>query len=364
MASHLGCSDRDQRSTQTTAPPSRSAHPIARPASNVPEADDSAREDESVYPVPNRVQRHHAIGTSVSLSPTLQRVLYQQDAFSPLPPPADGDWLAEHAEPGQTFDQYVASRPNRPDEVRSTIVLLPIGALPKQRSPDIEVLADYVRTYFSMPVRVLPERSVAEIGATQRDVEHPDGAQLLSTDILTYLANNLPHDAYALIGLTVRDLYPADSWNFVFGQASLRQRVGVYSFARYHPSFYEYDDGHRHGDRTPEAIRQLILRRSLNVMVHELGHMFGIQHCVYFHCVMNGSNSLDESDRQPSHLCPMDLHKLMHATSLDPVKRYRALQGFYTEHGLSREATFVDRRLRTIAPRSGVPKSHRATGSD
>jgi len=34
------------------------------------------------------------------------------------------------------------------------------------------------------------------------------------------------------------DLYPRDSWNFVFGLASLRERIGVFSFARYEESFY------------------------------------------------------------------------------------------------------------------------------
>jgi archaemetzincin len=33
----------------------------------------------------------------------------------------------------------------------------------------------------------------------------------------------------------MEDLYPEPSWNFVFGQASLNERVGVYSFARYGP---------------------------------------------------------------------------------------------------------------------------------
>jgi bacterioferritin len=37
------------------------------------------------------------------------------------------------------------------------------------------------------------------------------------------------------------------------------------------------------------------LRRSCKVLAHEIGHMFGLSHCVFFHCLMNGSNSLAES---------------------------------------------------------------------
>ncbi len=30
-------------------------------------------------------------------------------------------------------------------------------------------------------------------------------------------------------------------------------------------------------------------------MVHEIGHMFLMEHCIYFNCVMNGSMSFEES---------------------------------------------------------------------
>ena len=35
--------------------------------------------------------------------------------------------------------------------------------------------------------------------------------------------------------------------------------------------------------------------RACKVMVHEVCHMFGIKHCVYFHCLMNGSNHDEEA---------------------------------------------------------------------
>jgi len=93
------------------------------------------------------------------------------------------------------------------------------------------------------------------------------------------------------------DLYPEPSWNFVFGQASLRERVGVYSFARYDSAFY--------GEARDRDYETLLLRRSCKVLAHETGHMFGLAHCIYFNCLMNGSNHLAESDRRPLHLCPV-----------------------------------------------------------
>ena len=143
-----------------------------------------------------------------------------------------------------------------------------------------------------------------------------------------------------MIAVTMTDLYPEDSWNFVFGQASLRNRVGVFSFARYHPSFY--------GEKAGEGTEQLVLLRALKVLVHESGHMFGIRHCVHYECLMNGSNHLGETDASPVHLCPVCLRKLHHALEFDPVIRYRKLRDFYQEKGLKDEEGWVRGRLGKI----------------
>lgn len=40
-------------------------------------------------------------------------------------------------------------------------------------------------------------------------------------DLLRFLSNTKPKDAFCIVGITMIDLYPKESWNFVFGQASL-----------------------------------------------------------------------------------------------------------------------------------------------
>jgi pyruvate/2-oxoglutarate dehydrogenase complex dihydrolipoamide acyltransferase (E2) component len=55
---------------------------------------------------------------------------------------------------------------------------------------------------------------------------------------------------------------------------------------------------------------------------------------------MNGSNHLDESDRRPLHLCPVDLRKLHHSVRFDINQRYRALVEF------TQQAGFEDEQLR------------------
>ena len=81
-------------------------------------------------------------------------------------------------------------------------------------------------------------------------------------------------------------------------------------------------------------------------MTHELGHMFGLAHCTAYRCLMNGSNSLPETDAAPLHLCPVCLRKLQSAVGFEPAARYAALQAFYLEHGLDDAADWVSERLR------------------
>ena len=114
----------------------------------------------------------------------------------------------------------------------------------------------------------------------------------------------------AYIALTTSDLWPGQGWNFVFGQASVTDRVGVWSIWR---------NGDPHGD--DEAYRTC-LRRTLKTASHETGHMFSMQHCTFYECNMCGSNHREESDRQPLWLCPICLAKLCHATGADPGKRF------------------------------------------
>lgn len=56
--------------------------------------------------------------------------------------------------------------------------------------------------------------------------------------------------------------------------------------------------------------------------------MFGIRHCVYYECVMNGSNHLQESDSRPLELCVVCLRKLQTNIKFDILERYKRLYQF------------------------------------
>ena len=296
------------------------------------------------FETPNESERLRAIGSVENLPQVVKRALEPGDAFAPMPVPGPHDWLAAHPEPGQSFEQFVRSRPNRPDRQRNIIYLQPLGDFPSDEAPPQNLLQEYAAVYFAMEVRLLPSLSLSGQRITERRNPTTHNRQLLTTDILAVLKKRIPGDAFCLLGITMHDLYPEPSWNFVFGQASLRERVGVYSFARYDPAVYGQPRGK---DR-----KKILLRRSCKVLAHETGHMFGLLHCVYYRCALNGSNHLAESDARPMHACPVDLHKLHHSIGFDVARRYAKLWRFYRKVGFEDEAEWTKERLEWIVGES------------
>ena len=269
-----------------------------------------------------------------SADPKLASFWENTDAFEPLPSIEWGGWRATFGGKKQCFEDWVDGKRNQPTEKRRTIYIQPIGDFDQQAAPNLAVMAEYARLYFGMPVAIREPIEARNIDLEQRVNGHTGKKQWLTTDLLDALEARLPDDAYAMLGLTMIDLWPGSGWNFVFGEARLKERVGVYSLARYEPA----------PTSSEEAARRTMLHRSLKVMTHEVGHMFGFEHCRHYRCNMNGSNSLAETDRSPLHLCPVDLRKLQHAAGFDPGRRYEMLADFYERHGFEEQAAFARQR--------------------
>lgn len=252
--------------------------------------------------------------------------------------PKPGEWLAEHREAGQTFEQYLRGNPTLPEGARRVLVIQPIGDLDERQRRVIGLAADYMKRYFTLETRALPDIAASAIPARARRT-HPSWGdkQILTTYVLDQvLRPRLPDDAAAMIAFTASDLWPGGGWNFVFGQADLQRRVGVWSI-------------YRNGDLAagPAALRTA-LRRTLQIAVHETGHMFSMEHCTAYTCVQGGVNSLEEADRAPLWLCPECAAKVVWATRADPRRRYEALAAFCKEHGLDAEAAFFERSIAAL----------------
>jgi len=87
-----------------------------------------------------------------------------------------------------------------------------------------------------------------------------------------------------------------------------------------------------HENPSVATLSGLWLGRVCRTASHELGHCFGIDHCVYYACAMQGTASVIEDARQPLNLCPIDLAKVLRATGANMNDRYRELLAFCEKH--------------------------------
>jgi len=270
-----------------------------------------------------------------SLPPSFSKLL---PLHTKLGKPLPGDWLDKHAEFGQNYAQYLGSRPVRADQRRRVIYVQPLGDFSPAEKKIVEQATEFLGVYFQLPVKA---REALSLDVVPRKARRNSGGrraeQILSTYVLDkVLKPRLPKDAVALIAFTNADLWPGEGWNYVFGQASLADRVGVWSI-------------HRYGDPGggDAAFRQCLLR-TLKTASHETGHMFSIPHCTFFECDMCGSNHLAEADRRPLEVCPSCLAKLCYAAGADPAKRFQGLIAFYKAHGLKAEQEFCEKSLAAL----------------
>lgn len=258
---------------------------------------------------------------------------------SKLSEPEPGDWLDMHKEEGQTFRQYLAIRPVKASKRRNTIYIQPLGELTLEHKEVIKNTAEVMQAWFGLKVKVRPQLTLKNIPhKAKRRNPYSRQTQYLSTYLLhDVLVPTIPSNAAAYLGITATDLWPGKDWNFVFGQASLSKRVGVWSLARY--GSLSKEDGSF----------TTFLRRTMKTAVHETGHMFSIKHCTLYKCLMCGSNSMEESDSRPMRMCPQCLPKLCHATGSKIKKRFQNLERLFTKFKLLEEANYCQEALKTIS---------------
>lgn len=258
--------------------------------------------------------------------------LEEQD-FVRMGDPKPGEWLSQFPETGQSLEIY-KSRDSRilTTPTRHTIVLQPLGEFTDAQKKLLDALREYALVYFQMPSRLARSMALPEADRRrENDVPQFDATKLVSKLLLP----KLPKDAVIYVGITMEDLY-AENLNYVFGFGSFENRTGVYSLARYFPEFW--------GEPANERSELLARRRSFKVLNHEASHVFGLRHCIFYNCTMNGSNSLAEADGSSIHECPICHQKLLSNLKFDPQKRFDALRTFYSKYGLDEESEWMAKR--------------------
>ena len=259
------------------------------------------------------------------------------------------------------------------------VYIVPVGDFDHKGTQFYSSLLEYTSKFLCLPVVSLPEvkieidegkvfwidepedkpvsgrrtsKRTKKCQLTSRFNPETKQLQVCVDSNLMKLRQRIPDDALCMIGLTMLDLYGDETDLFVAGMAAGNQRVAIFSLYRYDPCLtFSIENWYQAEESNPMSeIDRLrtILQRSCKLLVHEICHLLGIDHCIFFDCCMNGSGHLTEDFRQPMHLCPVDLHKLHTLVGFDVVKRYEDLLEFFRRGGFEEEERWVARRLKYL----------------
>ena len=119
--------------------------------------------------------------------------------------------------------------------------------------------------------------------------------QWISDSLLDWLLEtNEPDITTKVLAICDFDAY-SDELNFVFGEAHLGGRVAAIYLPRLREEFYV----HKSNKNNNNLFEQRVIKEA----VHELGHTFGLRHCQISKCVMDFSNSLQDTDFKDDTFC-------------------------------------------------------------
>ena len=115
--------------------------------------------------------------------------------------------------------------------------------------------------------------------------------QYESTAILRMLLKEHKTHRGHVLGVTTVDLY-VPMLSFLFGHAQLEGKVALVSLARLRQEFYGLKPDH-----------PLALERLQKEAAHELGHTFGMKHCLNAQCCMSLSTAIEQVDTKRAEFC-------------------------------------------------------------
>lgn len=143
-----------------------------------------------------------------------------------------------------------------------------------------------------------------ELRECSLDISHfynPGRRQYNANKLLDAITQRAPADALKVIGMVRVDLY-IPILTYIFGQAKLGGYTGVASLYRLRNEHYGLERDY-----------DLLIQRFSRVIIHELGHSFGLIHCKNPVCVMRSSTyveDLDQKDKSFCHRCRAELNRI------------------------------------------------------
>ena len=259
---------------------------------------------------------------------------YCEEIFEPKRVLTDGDWLKRYREPDQRFEYYQRGNGNiqwvGPNKNKIYLFIADPDSFTEDQLAKFKL---YCSAFYHGIAGVeilkagskIPGKGDKKVPANflESEIESREGFEAKQyrcrgkDGILMKMPKYRPSDNYAMLLCTMKDLYPQPSWAFCFGWATYDGGVGCVSFARYDPAWDGIED--------PDSEKTLLMH-ACHIMCHEIGHQFGLRHCIYYECLMNGVMSADEQRRGGIKLlCPVCHKKLQQNIKFDSTERFQKL---------------------------------------
>jgi archaemetzincin len=185
----------------------------------------------------------------------------------------------------------------------TTIALVPIAIDEKDKKNVFDPLTSHLASIFDASITILTD--LPRLVDSFRVLFNEQRNQLNSDKLLHWLAMSIvnhikSYEAGKTIILAICniDAY-SPGLNFVFGQASRTEGVAAIYLPRLRQEFYGLS-----------ANTSIFIERVLKEVTHEVGHAFGLGHCLKRSCVMHFSNSLVDTDRKAKDFCTVCSNKL------------------------------------------------------
>jgi len=149
----------------------------------------------------------------------------------------------------------------------------------------VEKIAREIARVFAFPVHI--EISHVDLN----EFYDPIRRQYNANSILNTIDKRSTELHLKNIGLFKVDLF-IPILTYIFGQAALKGSAGIASLYRLKNEHY--------GIKKDE---NLLFERFTKVIIHELGHMFGLIHCQNPICVMRSSTYVEDMDQKNQNFC-------------------------------------------------------------
>jgi archaemetzincin len=265
---------------------------------------------------------------------------FSSEHFQFLPKPLKDEWLAENKELGQTFSRFLSS--TKISTQNAQIVFVPIEIEEQNQIKHIPNqiligLVEFLSIFYNIPVKQADTLSI--IRKYKKEFRQSYyGEQFNASKLISILKSYRKKDEF-MIGVTMFDIACTDEKdnNFVFGLGDSEDKACICSLARYNPPFINES----------KLQDSWLLKGAFSLITHELGHVFGLEHCIYYRCLMNGANSLEEDEKIPLYLCPVCLNKLNVLFNFDIKERYGKLLDFFEKYNLDDEVKWHSQYLQS-----------------